>query len=37
MLLLNEENSFYNVDLFNLLKDFSEVVFLYKRICFRCN
>ncbi|HEM2077303.1 TPA: Crp/Fnr family transcriptional regulator, partial [Listeria monocytogenes] len=37
MSLLNEENSFYNVDLLNLLKDSSEAVLPYKRIRFRRN
>ncbi|MBC6130404.1 Crp/Fnr family transcriptional regulator, partial [Listeria booriae] len=37
MSLLNEENSFYNADLLELLKDSNEAVLPYKRIRFRRN
>lgn len=37
MSLLNEENSFYNTDLLDLLKDSNEAVLPYKRIRFRRN
>ncbi|MBC1375058.1 Crp/Fnr family transcriptional regulator [Listeria sp. FSL L7-0091] len=37
MSLLNDENSFYNTDLLELLKDSNEAVLPYKRIRFRRN
>lgn len=37
MSLLNEENSFYNTDLLEMLKDSTEAVLPYKRIRFRRN